>query len=114
MIKERDIYQYFFLIGLLASNGYTIKLKLPTKPVRTPNFLPIEEMHYYSFKLNSGASMSKEQEEQMKMMTNMMIIFMAITAFTISSGIAIYWITSNVFTIIQNLLVKRGAKHARD
>lgn len=69
---------------------------------------------YFSFKLNSGASMSKEQEEQMKMMTNMMIIFMAITAFTISSGIAIYWITSNTFTIIQNLLVKRGGKNARN
>ena len=67
---------------------------------------------YYSFKLNSGASMGKEQEKQMKTMTNVMVVIMTITAFSISSGIAIYWVTSNLFTIIQNLLVKRGKKNA--
>lgn len=65
---------------------------------------------YYSFKLNSGASMSKEQEEQMKMMRNIMMITMIIASFTISTGIAIYWITSSAFTIFQNLLVKRSTK----
>lgn len=67
---------------------------------------------YYSFKLNSGASIGKEQEKQMKTMTNVMVVIMTITAFSISSGIAIYWVTSNVFTIVQNLLVKRGKKNA--
>ena len=66
---------------------------------------------YFSFKLNSGA-MGKEQEQQMKTMTNVMVVIMTITAFSISSGIAIYWVTSSVFTIIQNLLVKRGKKYA--
>ena len=66
---------------------------------------------YYSFKLNSGASMGKEQEKQMKTMSNVMVVIMTITAFSISSGIAIYWVTSNVFTIIQNLLVKRGKQN---
>lgn len=65
---------------------------------------------FYSFKLNSGASMSKEQEEQMKMMKNIMMITMVIASFTISTGIAIYWITSSAFTIFQNLLVKRSKK----
>ncbi len=67
---------------------------------------------YYSFKLNSGASMGKEQEKQMKTMTNVMVVIMTITAFSISSGIAIYWVTSNLFTIVQNLLVRRGKKNA--
>lgn len=65
---------------------------------------------YYSFNLNSGMSMSKEQENQMKMMKNIMMITMVIASFTISSGIAIYWITSSLFTILQTLIVKRGAK----
>lgn len=69
---------------------------------------------YYSFKLNSGAAMSQEQEKQMKSMSNMMVIFMTIAAFSISTGIAIYWTVSNVFTIIQNLLVKRGKKNVRN
>ena len=63
---------------------------------------------FLSFKLNSTASMSKEQEGQMKMMTNMMLIFIGIASLSISTGIAIYWITNNTFTIIQNLLVKRS------
>ena len=63
---------------------------------------------FLSFKLNSTASMSKVQEGQMKMMTNMMLIFIGIASLSISTGIAIYWITNNTFTIIQNLLVKRS------
>lgn len=65
---------------------------------------------YFSFKLNSGAAMNSEQEKQMKTMSNFMVIFMTFTAFSISSGIAIYWVTSNVFTIFQNLMVKRRKK----
>lgn len=66
---------------------------------------------YFSFKLNSGASMSKEQEKQMKTMSNIMIVIMTITAFSISTGIAFYWVITNIFTIIQNLIVKRGKKN---
>jgi len=43
-------------------------------------------------------------------MKNIMMITMVIASFTISTGIAIYWITSSAFTIFQNLLVKRSKK----
>ena len=62
---------------------------------------------YLSMKLNSTASMSKEQAAQMKMMTNMMIVFLGIASVSLSTGIAIYWVTNSTFTILQNLLVKR-------
>ena len=62
---------------------------------------------YFSFKLNSGASMSEDQAKQMKMMTNFMTIFIGIAALTLSAGIAIYRIINSSFTILQNLLVKR-------
>lgn len=67
---------------------------------------------YFSFKLNSTASMGNEQEKQMKMMSNISIIFISIASFTISSGIALYWIFNSGFTILQNLLVKRSKKNA--
>lgn len=67
---------------------------------------------YYSFKLNSGASMGPEQEKTMKTTRNILMVMMIIAAFSTTTGIAIYWITSSVFTIIQNLLVKRGTKNA--
>ena len=66
---------------------------------------------YFSFKLNSTASISGEQEKQMKMMTNMSVIMISIASFTISSGIALYWIFNSGFTILQNLLVKRRKKN---
>ena len=66
---------------------------------------------YFSFKLNSGASMNAEQAKQMNTMSKIMVVIMTITAFSISTGIAIYWVTTNIFTIIQNLIVKRGKKN---
>lgn len=67
---------------------------------------------YYSFKLNKTATASKEQEQQMKMMTNMSVILISIASFTISTGVELYWIFNSAFTIVQNLVVKRGKKNA--
>lgn len=65
---------------------------------------------YFSFKLNSGASMGQEQAKQMKMMTNVMMIVILFTSFSMSTAIILYWITNSTFTIVQNLLVKRSNK----
>ena len=66
---------------------------------------------YFSFKLNATAGMGSDQERQMKTMTNISVIMISIASFTISSGIALYWIFNSGFTILQNLLVKRGNKN---
>ena len=62
---------------------------------------------YFSFKLNSGATPSPEQEKQMKMMSKIMVIMIGITSITMPVAIEVYWIFNSGFTIIQNLLVKR-------
>jgi len=67
---------------------------------------------FFSFKLNSTASMNKDQEQQMKMMMNVSVVFISIASFTMSTGIELYWIFNSGFTIIQNLLVKRRIKNA--
>lgn len=66
---------------------------------------------YFSFKLNSTASMNEEQAQSMKMMSNMSVIMIGFASFTLSCGIALYWITNSLFTILQNLNVKRSKKH---
>lgn len=63
---------------------------------------------YFSFKLNSGASMNSEQAKQMKFMMLFMMIMIVIMSFSMSTAIVIYWITNSTFTIIQNLVVKRS------
>lgn len=62
---------------------------------------------YFSMKLNKTASLDNEQAKSMETMMNIMIVMICISSLTISTGIALYWITNNAFTIIQNLLVKR-------
>lgn len=66
---------------------------------------------YYSFKLNSGASMSGEQAKQMKMMSNIMTVVITFSSATISTAIGLYWIVNSGFTIVQNLIVKRSKKN---
>lgn len=66
---------------------------------------------YYSFKLNSGATMASDQAKQMKMMSNVMTILITVSSTTISTAIGLYWITNSGFTIIQNLVVKRRKKN---
>lgn len=69
---------------------------------------------YFSFKLNSGASMSEDQAKQMKMMTNIMTGVITLSSLTISSAIGLYWITNSGFTIVQNLIVKRRKNNGKD
>ena len=61
---------------------------------------------YFSFKLNVGASMGPEQEKQMKTMRNISLVMIGTASLSVSTAIALYWITNSSFTILQNLYVK--------
>lgn len=60
---------------------------------------------FFSFKMNSTGNM---EDPSMKMMPIMMSIMIVITAIFMPTGLGIYWVTSNLFTIVQNILVKRS------
>lgn len=62
---------------------------------------------FFSFKLNSAGN---QDDPTMKMMPVMMSITIIITAMFMPTGLGIYWVTSNLFTIGQNILVKRSKK----
>lgn len=66
---------------------------------------------YYSFKLNSATNTANEQMKQMKSMTTFSTIMIGIASFSVSFGIALYWIINSGFTILQNLMVKRSKKN---
>lgn len=68
---------------------------------------------FFSFRLNKTAAMAPEQEGQMKMISNMSVIFIVIASISMSAGIELYWIANSGFTIIQNLLVKKVKKDAK-
>ncbi len=62
---------------------------------------------YYSFK-NMNASVDSAQAQQMKMMSIFMVVFITMVSFSLPTSIALYWIVSNGFTVVQNLLLKKG------
>lgn len=68
---------------------------------------------YFSFKFNSGMSgNSDKQQKQMNTMINIMLVFIVFSSFVMPTSIIIYWITGNIFTIIQSELIRRS-KNAR-
>ena len=61
---------------------------------------------YFSFK-NTMSDQSGPAAKQMKTTLYIMLGFIAFASFTLSAAIGVYWITSSLFTIVQNQLVKR-------
>ena len=64
---------------------------------------------YFSFKAvrSDQVSTSNEMARQQKMMTNMFTIMIIVMSIFMSTALDIYWITTNLFTIFQNLIVRR-------
>lgn len=70
---------------------------------------------FFSLKLNGtqATDQSNPAAESTKMMMNIMVVIITISSFQLSTAIGLYWITSSLFTVIQNLLVKRSGNHAK-
>ncbi len=64
---------------------------------------------YYSFKnMNNTVTGNEMQQKQMKMMSTFMLIFIGLASTSLPTSIALYWIVSSGFTVVQNLIVKKG------
>ncbi len=63
-----------------------------------------------SFKQSMASmSSSSEQVKQTKYMLIFMTVFIGIASFQLPSAIALYWVVTNAFNVIQmNLMKKRG------
>ena len=59
---------------------------------------------YFSLTLNTA---SNPDNQQMKVMTRVMFFMILFTSFFMTSALNIYWITTNLFTVVQNLIVKK-------
>ena len=66
---------------------------------------------YYSLnKASNSTTPNDEMGKQTKMMTNVFTIMIIVMSVFMSSALNIYWIVSNVCTLLQNYLVKRSIK----
>src|SRR5574344_969463 len=87
------------LVGLKDGNYYYLIL-----------ILLIILTTYFSFKISMTATGNAEQQKQMKFMTGFMIIFISMASFSLPTAIALYWIVTNGFTVVQNLIISRRRK----
>lgn len=65
---------------------------------------------HLSFKMNGATA---TDDPTMKMMPTMMTVMIIVTSIFMPTGLGIYWVTSNIFTMFQNLLVQRSKKDER-
>ena len=63
---------------------------------------------YFSFNNINNQNADAQQAQQMKMMSTFMVVFIGFASFSLQTSIALYWIVSNGFTIVQNLILKKG------
>lgn len=66
---------------------------------------------YFSFKYsmnsNNAMNQSDEMKSQMNMMTNIMVVMIIVTSFSLSTALAFYWIITYAFIAIQTYIFKR-------
>lgn len=63
---------------------------------------------YFSFKITmSQSSGNTDQDKQMKNMMIFMIAFISLASLSLPTALALYWIVSNLFMMIQNMIIKK-------
>ena len=88
-------------VGLLTNHNFVYLILILLVGVST----------YFSFRMNKTTQ--QEGTDPMKNMTNIMTVMIIVMGFFMSSALCIYWVTTNLFTIVQNIIVKRSSEHAK-
>ena len=105
----------------LIFEGSFIGFDLGTSPITAMAFgkwyylilvVLVAVVTYFSFKLNKTATNANNGLVDMQMMTYMSIGMITVASLSISTSLALYWIFNSGFTVVQNIIVKRGAKNA--
>lgn len=98
--------------------GSFLTLQLGTSPfvgIKNGNFLYILLIvlivvtTYFSYKnsMSQTSSGNPEQDKQMEFMMKFMIVFISIASLSLPTALALYWIVSNGFVIVQSLVLKK-------
>ena len=64
-----------------------------------------------SFKFSMSSMGNTEQAKQSKFMLIFMTVFIGIASIQLPSAIALYWVVTNAFNVVQTLILKRGSSN---
>jgi len=100
--------------AIFEGNFLTMNLGMtPTSGIAHHNYiyiilvLLIIVTTYLSFKISMQSNQSDEMAQQMRMMFMFMIIMISIASLSLPTAIALYWIVTNGFAVVQNLIIKK-------
>lgn len=105
--------------------GHFLQLQLGTSPfvgIKSGNWLYVILIilivltTYFSLKksMSSTSTGNPEQDKQMEMTMKFMIVFISIASLSLPTALALYWIVSNGFVIVQSLIFKSLAKDGKE
>lgn len=63
---------------------------------------------YFSFRKTMSQTGNKEQDDQMKYILIFMLVFIGMASFSLSTAVALYWVSTNGFISVQNILIKKS------
>lgn len=89
------------VLALLAGVTQFIQMKFATAKLPDPKANP-----------NSSSFNSAFQKSMNIQMRYVLPVLITFIAYKVSAAVALYWVTSNIFTIVQELLVRRSMKKA--
>ena len=65
---------------------------------------------YYSFKKSLSQAGPGQQQGQTKSMLTMMLVMIFVASFSLPTAIALYWIVTNAFIIVQTFIFEKMSK----
>ncbi|PCI20470.1 hypothetical protein COB64_02000 [Candidatus Wolfebacteria bacterium] len=96
-----DMQSRSLLLGLLAGVTQFFQIKLSAPKIASNSN-------------QQGSFMDKVTKNMSVQMKYFMPIFVAVIAYQISAAVALYWVTSNSFAIVQEILIRRKMKSTSD
>ena len=68
----------------------------------------------YSMKSTAAMNQTEEMQSQMTMMTNIMVVLIVVTSFSLSTALSFYWIVTYAFIAIQTFIFRRLSGEANN
>lgn len=98
IVRTEEISNYSFLWFQLGSPDYVL-------PFLTAGFTFLQSKLMMS--TNTSVNSNPQVAMQMKMMLYVMPIMIGVMAFMFPAALALYWVTGNIFMVIQTLLINK-------
>ncbi len=96
-------------------NGISMGMTLPFLGAALPILAAVSGLTtYLTTKMTSQPAMNEQQEATQKSMNMMMPVMIFIFGLQFPAGLALYWVVSNIFQLVQQYIVMNSSKNPKE